>query len=108
MRSKVDEAKRELRRHTDAVGRADGDPDVLAKLLSEAKHDLALHEATVLDDAEIERALVEFDDVWSKLSPTEKVRVIETLIERVDFDGAAGKVAIEFRPTGIKSLEVAQ
>ena len=60
----------------------DGDPDVLTTLL--------------------------IDEVWSKLSPAEKVRVIETLIERVDFDGAAGKVAIEFRPTGIKSLEVAK
>ena len=84
LQSKVDETKRELRRHTDAVGRADGDPDTLAKLLakadasrrrvSEAKHALALHEATVLDAANIERALIEFDDVWSNLSPAEKVR----------------------------------
>ena len=30
LKARLDEAKRDLRRQTDAVGRADGDPDVLA------------------------------------------------------------------------------
>jgi site-specific DNA recombinase len=40
----------------------------------------------------------------SDLTPKEQARVIELLVERVDFDGSAGKVAITFRPAGIRTL----
>jgi site-specific DNA recombinase len=32
------------------------------------------------------------------------MRVVRLLVERVDYDGADGKVAIRFHPPGIKTL----
>jgi site-specific DNA recombinase len=42
--------------------------------------------------------------VWEQLSPKEQARLIRLLVERVDYDGAQGSVAITFRPGGIKTL----
>lgn len=45
-----------------------------------------------------------FDPVWDSLTPREQARVIHLLVERVDYDGATGKIAITFHPSGIKML----
>ena len=49
-------------------------------------------------------ALASFAPVWEQLSPKEQARLIRLLVERVDYDGAAGDVAVTFRPGGIKAL----
>jgi hypothetical protein len=38
------------------------------------------------------------------LTPTEQARAIGMVVERVDFAGARGKVAIAFHPIGIQTL----
>jgi site-specific DNA recombinase len=57
-----------------------------------------------VDQRELESALSVFDPVWETLSPREQARIIRLLVERVDYDGKRGKVAITFRPTGIREL----
>jgi site-specific DNA recombinase len=59
---------------------------------------------------EVEQALTAFDPVWDSLAPREQARVIQLLVQRVDFDGATNKLSITFQPTGIKALadELAQ
>jgi site-specific DNA recombinase len=57
-----------------------------------------------LDETEAALAMSAFDPVWGSLSPQEQVRVVQLLVEQVDYDGAKGKVAIAFRPVGIKTL----
>ncbi len=58
----------------------------------------------LLEEAEAALALSVFDPVWGALAPRERVRAVQLLVERVDYDGAAGKVALTFRPAGIKTL----
>lgn len=58
----------------------------------------------VVDDHEVAQAMSIFDPVWDSLSPREQTRVVQLLIERVDYDGRSGKVSITFRPSGIKTL----
>jgi len=58
----------------------------------------------LVDEKEAVRALALFDPVWDALSPREQVRVMQLLVERVDYDGAKGTVSITFHPTGIRSL----
>jgi site-specific DNA recombinase len=58
----------------------------------------------LLGEEEAAVALSVFDPVWGALTPREQARVIGLLVERVDYDGAKGKVAITFHPTGIKTL----
>jgi site-specific DNA recombinase len=57
-----------------------------------------------VDKQELKAALSLFDPVWESLAPREKVRVIRLLVERVGYNGEEGKVAVTFRPSGIKAL----
>ena len=60
--------------------------------------------ANLIPQEEAARALAAFDRVWGSLTPREQGRVIDLLVERVEYDGAQGTVAVTFRPTGIKTL----
>lgn len=50
------------------------------------------------------KALADFDEVWSVLSPKEQARVLQLLIERIDHDGDTGDLTLTFRPTGLVAL----
>ncbi|KAB2949474.1 MAG: recombinase family protein [Phycisphaerae bacterium] len=58
----------------------------------------------LVDEREVVQALSLFDPVWESLTPREQARIVQLLVERVDYDGKAGTVAVTFRPTGIKAL----
>src|SRR5436190_8372963 len=62
-----------------------------------------LHRQLVNED-ELTAALAQFDPVWEALSPQEQARVLNLLIERIEFDGQSGDTSITFHPTGIKTL----
>ncbi|QDU80634.1 DNA-invertase hin [Polystyrenella longa] len=49
----------------------------------------------------VSQALQKFDPIWENLSVRERVRLVELLIERVDYDGVEGTVSVTFHPTGI-------
>jgi site-specific DNA recombinase len=51
-----------------------------------------------------EPALANFGSSWSGLAPENQVGVLQQLVERVDYDGAAGKLAITLRPDGVGAL----
>ena len=57
-----------------------------------------------LHEDEVGQALADYESVWEALSPREQVRIVELLVERVDYDGAAQTVSITFHPSGIKAL----
>ncbi|MCC7409110.1 MAG: recombinase family protein [Phycisphaeraceae bacterium] len=61
-------------------------------------------EGEMVDEREVQTALSAFNPVWDTLSPREQARIIRLLVERVDYDGKAGTVAVTFRPNGIKAL----
>ncbi len=58
----------------------------------------------LVDEREVARVVSMFDPVWESLTPREQARVVQLLVERVDYDGASGKVTITFHPSGIKTL----
>jgi site-specific DNA recombinase len=58
----------------------------------------------IVDQREVTQAMTVFDPVWESLTPREQTRVIHLLVQRVDYDGASGKVSITFHPKGIKTL----
>ena len=59
---------------------------------------------SIVDQREVEKAMAIFDPVWDSLTLREQVRVIQLLVERVDYDGSTGKIAITFHSSGIKTL----
>ena len=54
--------------------------------------------------SEVDSALEAFTPLWETLSPREQARVLQLLIQRVDYDGANGKVAVTFHANGIRTL----
>jgi len=51
-------------------------------------------------------ALVEClaDQHWQTLPPLQQARLVRGLVERVDFDGSAGKLVVAFHPDGLERL----
>ena len=45
-----------------------------------------------------------FDPVWERLAPKEQARVIQLLVDLIDYDGPAGTVSLTFHPTGLKAM----
>jgi site-specific DNA recombinase len=78
--------------------------------LRRAREQRAAVKAATVSEAEAAAALAGFDPVWAALTPAERARVVGLLVEQVAYDGAGGRVAVTFRPTGIKTLadELAQ
>lgn len=58
----------------------------------------------LIDEADVAKAMAEFDPVWESLSPREQGRLLQLLIERIDYDGHDGMVSITFHAGGIKAL----
>ncbi|NOT01768.1 MAG: recombinase family protein [Phycisphaerales bacterium] len=54
--------------------------------------------------ADVTDAFTDFDNVWTALTPREQVRLINLLIERVEFDAADDSIQLSFHATGIKTL----
>ncbi len=72
--------------------------------MSEIVSVLAVLDEPSVSEVDVARALAEFDAVWDALTPAERARVIELLVERVEFDGVAGELSTTFRSTGITTL----
>ena len=53
-------------------------------------------------ECDIEQALSVFDPVWDSLTPREQARIVQLLVERVDYDGTQNQLSITFHPSGIR------
>ena len=114
--------ERQLRRHHSEVGKLAADAanrngGTAARLgdlherigtgeerLAQIKSEVETLEAGRIDARTVAQSLAEFDAVWENLAPKEQARILRLLIERVNYDGAKGKVAITFRPSGLRAL----
>jgi site-specific DNA recombinase len=72
--------------------------------LTAINDELATLEGELVDETEVAAALADFDALWDCLAPREQARMIELLVERVDYHGGDGNVSIGLRPSGIKIL----
>ena len=72
--------------------------------LGEIQRTLAGIDDAIVDPGDAAGALAAFDPVWDALVPRERVSLLQLLIERVDYDGAAKECSITFRPAGLASL----
>ena len=79
--------------------------DLHERLAAAEKRAIELHESRskvlVIDPQEVAAALTQFDGLWAALTPAEQTRVVELLIERVDYDASTGHIVVSFNPTGI-------
>jgi len=104
----------EIRRTLQASNGANVDADRLASLedqvrivegkLAGGRERLETAREQMVDEQDLASALSLFDPVWNALFPREQARIIGLLLEHVGYDGAAGTLALTFRPTGITTL----
>jgi len=96
---------REFHRLRD-LGRDEDEVQVarLEARLAEIGVELSVLKSRAVNKRDLSRALALFDDVWACLFPREQERVLNLLIERVDFDAKRETLAVTFRPTGIRTL----
>jgi len=107
-------AVRELQRHHDDLRRmaAAGETSLLADLqeriagtesrILQIDDDLAAIKP--LPEVDLRKALADFEPVWASLSPTEQASLLNLLLERIDYDGAAGSVTLRFWPNGFQQI----
>ena len=72
--------------------------------LTEVRDEAERLRRDLIDETDAAHALAEFDPVWESLSPREQGRLLQLLIERIEYDGHDGMIAITFHAGGIKAL----
>jgi len=77
---------------------------VAERRLTEIDNELVALRGKLVDETEVARALADFDKLWETLAPREQSRLLELLVERVDYDGEQGRISLTFHASGIKSL----
>jgi site-specific DNA recombinase len=58
----------------------------------------------LIDDTEAAKAMAAFDPLWETLNFREQARLLQLLIERIEYDGREGTISITFLPSGIRAL----
>jgi site-specific DNA recombinase len=72
--------------------------------LTEVRDQITGLDRELIEAGELAPVMAAFDPIWETLAPREQARILNLLIERVDYDGQGGQVSITFRQTGIRSL----
>ena len=72
--------------------------------LKELRDAIDNHRPIRVSHASIRKTLGELDQAWDAFPPRDRCRLMEMLIERIDYDGVAGTIDITFHPAGLSSL----
>ena len=72
--------------------------------LKELRDAIDNHRPIRVSHASIRKTLGELDKAWDAFPPRDRCRLMEMLIERIDYDGVAGTIDITFHPAGLSSL----
>ena len=72
--------------------------------LAHVRDKLAKLEQWAIPAETVARALDRFDPLWQAMTMVERQKLLQLLIERIDYDGKQGSVTIIFRPSGLESL----
>ena len=71
---------------------------------TELRDEVVAVSSELVTEQEMSAALSLFSPVWDHLTPREQCRVMNLVVERIGYDGEAGKIALTFQPNGIHAL----
>ncbi len=60
--------------------------------------------AQTLTREDVFNALTSFEPIWKSLTVREQSRIVQLIVQQIDYDGATGRVTITFHPDGIKTV----
>jgi site-specific DNA recombinase len=61
-------------------------------------------QSRLVDEAELARALQEFEPIWNNLTTAEQTRLVNLIVEKVTYNGKTHKVSVSFRTAGLYEL----
>lgn len=94
----------EVRSITERLGEIDARASEIERRLTEIQDALAHLERTSIDPEQAAQAMAQFTPLWEALTTTERARLVQLLIERIDYDGVGDEVSITFRPNGLAAF----
>lgn len=65
---------------------------------------LTVLQAQALTREDVVNALTSFEPIWESLTVREQSRIVQLIVQQIDYDGATGRVTITFHPDGIKTI----
>jgi hypothetical protein len=89
------------------IGSVGRDPALIDQVVTEGyARDEGRRSAVAVQrcEDEVRAALTTFDAGWQTLPPEEQARVLDLVVQRVDYDGGKETLAITFHPNGILAL----
>jgi site-specific DNA recombinase len=89
---------------TDRLSELEEHAQVVEGRLAEIAHELDAITQQTFNQSDLTTALSLFDPIWGVLYPVEQARITQLLINKIDYDGAMGKMTIVFQPTGIQTM----
>ncbi len=117
LRKRLEKTRGEVRSLLDALATGEGGRTVgreigkleevaegLEQRLSEIAEMLTSLDRVTVNESDLCKALSLFDPIWGVLFPVEQARIIQLLIDSIDFNAGTGKMGIEFAPSGIQAL----
>lgn len=92
-----DEATRELSRLQDQIRERQQEAANLNAAMTKVQH-------RMLNRDELAGAVEAFDPLWNTLPPAQRARLVQLLVERIEYDAQSEAISLTFHPTGIKTL----
>ena len=89
---------------TGRLNEVEGLVATMDRRIAEIDLELASTKAGALDEGRLTSAMKQFTPIWDLLFPMEQERLIQLIVDRVEFSGKGADVAISYRPTGLMAL----
>lgn len=94
----------EVRPITDRLSELDSRAGHIELRLTEIQDALATLDKTTIDPRRAADAMRQFRPLWDALTPAERVRLTNLLVERIDYDGLGKEVSISFWAQGLATF----
>ncbi len=78
--------------------------ETLQRELTKLDQQISALKVSSIDKHDLAEALSLFDPIWEVLYPTERTRITQLLIDRIDFRGKDTPLGIKFSPVGVRLL----
>ena len=104
--------ERKIREHYERLNAIDGNAAKTSELqfeirdneqrLNEVLDELATVSSLILSESDVREALGDFDEVWNALSPAERAKTMNQVVDCVAYNGHESNLSITYHPLGIK------
>ncbi len=88
----------------DLIAAAQSRIDTSQQRFDSLQESIKKHSFETIGHQDIRESLQIFDDMWDTMPSKERCRLIELLVQTVNYDGAAGTIDTTFHMTGIQTL----